>query len=933
MIWQFSARSQLLWGLAALSFVCASHGATRTNASSPSAFHSERCPDSASSRGPYRVRVRQLSGPDAVQGRVLYSVSNRLGEPIGRGEAQLWQDDKRGNWIGEIPGQPLGSIVRYYFSLSSRAGMVLRHPVSAAATYRFRISGLVVLSVNLPHLRDTTRTFPPATLHLRAASPPSGELVARIYSPGGSVEQRIPMSVDGHLGEGGVPADFELKADLPNLHLGQLAEIYFRIWGTDGSELTVPQEAPALTYKIKRPIRQLQHLPSSDNFVLGLGAAGGKRWMALRGSGIVAFDSAGHRRAWNLEQGIPSGSVRFVLPDETSGRLYVGTNRGTIAIEPGDTAIASSSFAGLISSPVSQLNRMDSRAGPGIISALDGVVTFQVQKDPPPPGRAPARILELREGRLNEWRPAVRGRPLAGLTTAVFDAVEGCALLGALLSTSEADFEPAILRRCGESTETFPLSELVGSSPRTILRPIVPARVVSLARDPASGDIVFALEYELPGDLRHSRQFGVYRLDTALRQIAPLAPETEVMGAEVTSLATDWLTSRLWIATFGKGLFQFTNGAMSRISHPRLPAEVTALAVDSSGTLLAGTAKGVYEMSPNVVAGNIAAVQLEWLDPAAVPGDAVPEAANPARGRVLLSSYSQGLAQLQRAEDGHWSVIERLHPGAELPVGSFGDAKYLGSETIYVAMPSRGLLRVDMNGTKLLGTTEGLHGVDILRLLTRPSGETWVSYTPQPFGTDSRAAVEVLREDQVINTIPLVDRDLATIGRWVDVPERNSVFAATRAGVVEFQADGSFARVSINSASSIARDPATGSIGVVGTSVERWDGRQFLPVLFALDYPGYPKGQFPAGSPFDVAIDRTGIWYLLYQNGILALLDPDGRFLGVLGPEDGMPATSRALLADPQTGDVFVGSGLEGIVVVIAAKSQPERKDAQKGLP
>lgn len=233
----------------------------------------------------------------------------------------------------------------------------------------------------------------------------------------------------------------------------------------------------------------------------------------------------------------------------------------------------------------------------------------------------------------------------------------------------------------------------------------------------------------------------------------------------------------------------------------------------------------------------------------------------------------------------------------------------------------------------VFGTTEGLHGVDILRLLTRPSGETWVSYTPQPFGTDSRAAVEVLREDQVIKTIPLVDRDLATIGRWVDVPERNSVFAATRAGVVEFQADGSFARVSINSASSIARDPATGSIGVVGTSVERWDGRQFLPVLFALDYPGYPKGQFPAGSPFDVAIDRTGIWYLLYQNGILALLDPDGRFLGVLGPEDGMPATSRALLADPQTGDVFVGSGLEGIVVVIAAKSQPERKDAQKGLP
>jgi len=89
----------------------------------------------------------------------------------------------------------------------------------------------------------------------------------------------------------------------------------------------------------------------------------------------------------------------------------------------------------------------------------------------------------------------------------------------------------------------------------------------------------------------------------------------------------------------------------------------------------------------------------------------------------------------------------------------------------------------------------------------------------------------------------------------------------------------------------------------------------------SLSYSGqiilrWRKGQFYAGSPIDVVIDNTGSWYLLFNRGIVVLLDSEGGFLNVMDWEDGIPPSSRRLLLHPATGDLFVGSGREGLVVV-----------------
>jgi hypothetical protein len=153
----------------------------------------------------------------------------------------------------------------------------------------------------------------------------------------------------------------------------------------------------------------------------------------------------------------------------------------------------------------------------------------------------------------------------------------------------------------------------------------------------------------------------------------------------------------------------------------------------------------------------------------------------------------------------------------------------------------------------------------------------------------------------------------------VEVPERNAVFAATRAGVVEIRADGSFVRLSNDAVSSITREPRTGTIAAVGTSIQRWENQRFAPVLFSMNHPRWPAGQFQAGAPSDVAIDKSGVWYLLF-NGVVVLLDPQGRFSGLLDAEDGIPPTARRLLAHPETGDVLVGSAGEGLTVILSSR-------------
>ena len=292
-----------------------------------------------------------------------------------------------------------------------------------------------------------------------------------------------------------------------------------------------------------------------------------------------------------------------------------------------------------------------------------------------------------------------------------------------------------------------------------------------------------------------------------------------------------------------------------------------------------------------------------------LPLDLMPMDVDRASGRVLCVSYSHGMVELERASGG-WRVARRWHPGRELPQGVFGEARYGIAGAIYLIWLDHGLLKVTGDRASLIDTP-GLHGHGPYRVLVRHGGELWIGYPPLPFGGASNATVQVLRDERVVRTIALEERESGTITRWLEVESMDAVVAATPAGLVALRSDGSRVRRSSDAVSSIAQDRGTGSLGAAGTVIGRWRGERLEPVLF-----GLPAGRSSLhGNPIDLAIDSSGRWYLLYDEGLIARLTPDGRLLDTLDVADGIPRTASRLLAHPPTGDVLIGSRDQGMTV------------------
>ncbi|HEV8237928.1 MAG TPA: hypothetical protein VGS57_01015 [Thermoanaerobaculia bacterium] len=294
---------------------------------------------------------------------------------------------------------------------------------------------------------------------------------------------------------------------------------------------------------------------------------------------------------------------------------------------------------------------------------------------------------------------------------------------------------------------------------------------------------------------------------------------------------------------------------------------------------------------------------------AGVPADALPTDSDASTKRVLLSSASQGVFELAQVR-GAWQVRQSWRGGHELPAGVYGDASY-GDGGLAVALLDQGVVRVRGGRASQLDAAPGWPSRHPLTLLGRSRGGFWVAFAPLPFGSESGSGV-LLWDEKVLRTVPLNDRALATIGRWVEVVERKSVFAATPGGVIEIGEDGSLQRHSSAPVASLARDPRGQTIVAAGSAVTRWDGQRWVPVLFGLDLPG-KRAPLGHGDPIDVAIDGGGCWYLLYAHGLLAVLDRAGATTAVLTTGDGIPSTARRLLAAPNSDSVLVGSTTEGL--------------------
>jgi hypothetical protein len=214
-----------------------------------------------------------------------------------------------------------------------------------------------------------------------------------------------------------------------------------------------------------------------------------------------------------------------------------------------------------------------------------------------------------------------------------------------------------------------------------------------------------------------------------------------------------------------------------------------------------------------------------------LPSDALPTDWDAAGGgRVLLSSYTSGVYALHAGRGGGSVRVERLYAPPETGF-MFGEAR-AGTTGIWAISLGRGLVHLEGPQAKLVGREGGLATNELLRVLVRNSGEVWVAHVPML--NARRGMVQILRGGAVVKTIELPSREEGTITDWVEIPERDSVFAATMAGIVELKSDGTHERLTTSPMTAIARGPR-GVVGAVGGGVERWDGTRFQPVLFGLD--------------------------------------------------------------------------------------------------
>lgn len=880
-------------------------------------FHAPRLPDAADTQNPYSVEIRHLLGPALNSGQLIYSVANEKGERTTEHRIDLRPPGSGPAWTAELPPQRAGSIVNYYFAFINSNGQTVRHPKREPASYSFRVRALRIVGVSVPRGSAYSDKPPRVSLQVQSESRPSAEMVFRLIpatvEPAG--ERRIPLSIIEEQ-TATKPTTYRLEGQAPDLQPGQIADLFFQLRTGEGSDARVPSDAPARVYSIKRSASPLKRIAGDGAFVMDTGSLRGRRFIALKGGGVWIEGPDNQSEHWGLENGLLSGLARFAVPDDVDNRLYIGTERGVMSLDSGGTSLVgvATPHASSWGEELPGLKRLggERRAGPATLSTLDGSLIFQLQREQVMETTFPvASFFEFRDDKLKELVLPSLKLPLVGMSSATFDPVDGCWLIGAF-GRDVNQLRPMILRRCGEHVEQIPLQDFK-------LKDISvgPTRITALTRDPVNGGLAAGLELTLIDPQgRRRKDFGVYGVDESSGRLTPMTADLATTGAEVTSLATDWANQRILVGTFGKGLLQVQGGKVEPQSEASgLLREITVVKIDAGGAVMVGTSRGTHDFTN----GTLRTFTFGPRGDGPPLTDALPMDQDPATGRVLLSSYSSGLFQLERDRSDGWRVAESLKAGAELPVGIFGDSQYAASNSIVAILHSKGLVRIQNKGATLLSTAEGIKNVNtLLRLLVRRSGEIWLASTPLPFGQSAGSNLHIIRDSRILRTIKISSRELATIARWVEVPERNSVFAATRAGVVEFNNSGEMTLLSTDSVSSITREPQTGLIGVAGTTVQRWDGKRFVPFLFRVNHPRARQGQFQAGVPIDIGIDRNGLWYFLYNGGILAVINSEGQSIKLLDPEDGIPPTARRLLVHAKSGDVIVGSGNEGLATVLS---------------
>lgn len=882
------------------------------------AFAASRHPDTIQTQGSYEVEVRQVSGPDATGGYVEYEVSHTDGKRNRSGRVQLTiASSGLKRWIACLPGQPTGSAIAYHYVLLTQANRKIRHPSDRSANYRFEVVQFKLSSLQFQKSEMEAGLESDIVLTLEAPRSLTGEIILRL------LRQKTKELKDVHIAlqmdtEGDATNGFRetARARLPALMPGEIADFYFSFRGGNGYVQTVPSDAPNGIFSVKRSVSVVRCIPVTERFVLGTMITGAQKWLALRGGGTWNIDSEGGLAHWGTCDGGLSNVSRFAVSSDQSTFTYVGSDRGVVGVNRNIqiplVLLRPEPSAWGRTNPVFTSTASSFRAGPASASTLDGTVLLQYQQEHVLEERIPqAFFFQIDSDKLTRYSfPKTNDPRIVGLSSASFDDERGCWLLGGLVLDKEETLSPTVIRRCGESVREIPVQEFREEDSRSR-----PQRVIGIATDPTTSDLVVALEFQ-KSDGHEPPAYGVFRLQEGSGQLIPITSALKNTATEITCIGTDWNRGRLLVGTFGKGLWQIKEGTASRLEAAgNSPSEVTSLSIDNfSGRLVFGTSEGAYEID-----GQDLKSILPRLNNS-LPADSMPMDASKAGTEILFSSYSAGLSMLRRNGTGEWNAQDSWSDKTRMPDAHFGDAQFASNDGIAAVVFSRGLLLGNDKEMRIVAPKDALNIANLFRILVLGSGDIWLAYRPLPFGRDSTGAIQILRGSEVVGAFKMPDRGTATIGRWIEFPERKSVFAATRDGVVEIRNDGIMTILSSNPATSIARNPATGLIGAVGSTVERWDGQKFVPLFYQVLHPRRPQAMYSPGSPIDIAINSKNFWFVLYNHGVLAILDSRFQFVNILDVEDGIPETAQRLLTVPGTADVLVGSTGEGVVAVSAPK-------------
>src|SRR5262249_28844799 len=130
-----------------------------------------------------------------------------------------------------------------------------------------------------------------------------------------------------------------------------------------------------------------------------------------------------------------------------------------------------------------------------------------------------------------------------------------------------------------------------------------------------------------------------------------------------------------------------------------------------------------------------------------LPIDALPNDVDPTSGRILLSSTTSGLFEVDWPSGAAAPTVRQHWPRQTF--GMFGEARYAAG-AIYANVYSAGLWKFVATNVSLIGPAAGLINTDLLTILVRSSGEVWVAGVPTPLGG---GGIQVLRNDKPIQAI------------------------------------------------------------------------------------------------------------------------------------------------------------------------------------